>query len=85
MTSFSVGGAQVHKTHEIAMDDARRVDIFEPTLSQCQNREVGDGGKYAHQDLVQEILDELFLQRSRCQEPMEVSTKKFCHKVAEKV
>lgn len=36
----------------------------------------------AHKDLVKEVLDELLLERARCEEPVEVSPQQFCHEVA---
>jgi hypothetical protein len=49
---------------EITMDDSCRVYIFETTLYTHQSHAVLASDHWKYQDLVEEVLDELFLEGS---------------------
>ena len=51
-------------THQITVYDARRMDVFEATLVCWVYSHFLEKNRSAHQNLVQEILDELFLEGS---------------------
>ena len=62
----NIGAETFHKrnmTDDIAMDNACRVNILETTLLQSQILSVSRLRR-SYQDLIQEILDKTFLQRS---------------------
>jgi hypothetical protein len=58
------GTKPVLRAYKIAMDDASRVHIFEPTLNGRDKNGAKVGGRgRADQNLVQKVLDELLFQR----------------------
>jgi len=71
--------------YKIAVDDASRMHVFEPTLSGRDKDEGGiDGEVEAYQDLVQKVLNELLLQRPRGKETMKISAEQLSHEIAAK-
>ena len=68
---------------QIAVDDPCRVYVFQAalSLSACLYSFLG----WSYQDLVEEVLDELFLERSGSKETMKVGTEKLSDEVAVKV
>jgi hypothetical protein len=67
---------------EIAVDDTGRVDVFETTLGGVNMLLKGAVRKDTYEDLVQEVLDELLLQRARGEQTVEICAKELGHKVA---
>lgn len=70
---------------EVAMDNARRVDEFQPSLQAVSERPRKRGflsGIVTHQNLIQEILNKLFLQRSGGQKSVQVSSQQLGDEVA---
>lgn len=52
------------------MHDSGRVNVFQPSLEAVSDAYKDTGLGETHQDLVQEILDELLLQRPRREQSM---------------
>lgn len=81
-TDCNVGKAQ--GTHEVAVDDSGRVHILESTLALDKVSLVARKPTKAsetHKDLVEEVLDELLLQRPAGEEAMEVGSQELRDKV----
>ena len=49
------------------MDDPSRVDVFKSSLTPGESQGM-KAGENAHEDLIKEVLDKLFLQRARGQQ-----------------
>jgi hypothetical protein len=63
------------------MNNAGRVDVFETTLS----RSARPCGKWnsTNEDLIEEILNELLLKRTRGEQTVKIGTKKLGDEVAD--
>jgi len=61
---------------EIAVDDTCRVDIFQAALLSVSLR-LGVTWDGIYEDLVEEVLDELLLERSGCEQSVEISAEQF--------
>jgi hypothetical protein len=62
---------------EVSVDDAGRVDVFQTALGFVRVRYCFDSCLPTHQNLIEEVLDELFLERSRREESMEIGAEEF--------
>lgn len=61
-----------------------RISSHAMQLSDCQDETLGEYKDTAYQNLIEEVLNELFLKGSRCEKAMEVGTEKLGHKIAVK-
>ena len=59
------------------MDDAGRVDVFQTALEFVRECRWSELCVATHQNLIEEVLDELLLERSRGEESMEIGAEEF--------
>lgn len=68
---------------EITVDDTGRVDVFQSSLQNVSGRNDPAIGTVscAHQDLVEEVLDELLLERSGSKQAMQIGAEKLSDEI----
>ena len=62
---------------EITVDDTCGVDVFQTTLRRLDCAIVAQRRFKAHQNLVQEVLDELLLEGTRSEETVQIGSEEF--------
>lgn len=74
---------------EIAMNDTGRVNILETALYMIgQSKLLGERMRLpqgSYQNLIEEVLDELLLKRSRCEQSVEIGSQKLSDEVTSSV